>query len=164
MTDIRKIARPIVIAAMLVASIGMVGTAPVSEDLDATLVQIDLETVLAAGCTWACESCGEGKHRIVKAVWSNADSYHLEGCNNGGCHLHECDGARDRSSALQEASRLETAIAGSSRAEVAAFLAANQGRAVLNHERKALQLVGCDGRIVANYVSETSEALTALLQ
>ena len=158
MTTIRTLALLIAMPLWTVAT-------PAATEAPLALASFNLEVMLASGCVYYCDSlCDEGEHRIITAIYTNAESNHHETCNPGSCSMHECDptfAATGRNpDALLD---LEVAIKRSTPAELAAFVKANPARIRLNHERAALQLVGCNDAIVASYSSETIPALEALL-
>lgn len=129
-----------------------------------------VHSVHGASVSLGCDKCADwGNNHIFEGVGANFDCDKLNSCHNnmqtGWCsqyHLN-CQ-AEDEASLLHEnqpvtTARLAEIAASSDGATVATFLTDNADRVQYNADRQVLQLIGCGGKIYAQYpVSETVAA------
>jgi hypothetical protein len=112
---------------------------------------LDVPFASATGCTYLCRVCPGPKgdrHDIVVATTSNAQSSHLETCNEGNCAAHACDVDQMPAGGLgalwfevreeRDAGRLRE------------LLREHAAVALYNPERDAVQVRGCSGSVLAS--------------
>ncbi len=121
--------------------------------------------VPAMGC-YDCNICGfwRNKHRVDgnPPPGGGYEAAHVESCNKDGtCADHKKRGVMAMAETFDE-------ITQAVRRAESEVLAAVAGRhpewMQINHDRQALQLVGCEGSIVASYPVASLPALAGLLQ
>ena len=111
------------------------------------------------GCTYYCQSCGDGFHKIIVAVASNAASYHLETCNEGECAWHGCDVDNVLVSTMSE---MWFAARDEDDERLRELLTEHREIAYLNAARQAVQIKGCNGDVLASI--PLSDEQVALLE
>lgn len=123
----------------------------------------ELESVLPQAC-FGCSSCGKRGHRHPDQPlpFGGRWAYHPHPClQGGGCEVHPQCGMGDQ--AMGAVADLIDSLRDSTPTQLALVLERYSHLVQVNEARRALQLIGCDNRIVASYSSETIPALEALL-
>lgn len=132
---------------LMVSAFTIAATAPAMSSTRAggvSLVELLPEELLTE-CAYVCESCGSkhSSHRADQEV-PNAAAQHDEFCEPGPCGAHLCGGVT--LVPFEEALRAATV------AQVRDLLDASEGQhIVLNEKRSAVQVVGCNGLVIASY-------------
>ena len=121
--------------------------------------------VPVTGC-YDCNICGfwRNKHRVDgnPPPSGGYEAAHVEGCNGDGtCADHETCGMTQMAEALGEITR---AVRWAESEVLAAVVDRHPEWMRINRDRQALQLVGCEGSIVASYPATSLPALAGLLQ
>lgn len=121
----------------------------------------ELERVLPQAC-FSCSSCGKNahKHGNQPLPTGGREAYHPHPClEGGGCDFHpEC-----KEKTMAAAADLIDSLKDSTPTQLASLVERYPHIVQVNRARRALQLIGCNERIVASYSSETIPALEALL-
>lgn len=123
----------------------------------------ELERVLPQTCL-SCSSCGKRGHMHPQQPppFGGYLAFHPHPCLDGiGCGAHPSCGMGDL--AMGAAADLIDALRDSTPTQLALLVERYSHMVRVNEARRALQLIGCDNRIVASYSSETIPALEALL-
>ncbi len=129
----------------------------------ASMDAAELERVLAQAC-FSCSSCGRRGHVHGEQPlpFGGRWAYHPHPClQGGGCGVHPQCGTGDL--AMGTAADLIDSLRDSTPTQLASLVESYSHMVQVNEKRRALQLVGCDNRIVASYSSETIPALESLL-
>lgn len=121
--------------------------------------------VPAVGC-YDCNICGfwRNKHRVDgnPPPSGGYEASHVESCNKDGtCADHKECGTVQMAAALGEITR---AVRRAESDVLAAVVGRHPEWMRINHDRQALQLVGCEGAIVASYPVTSLPTLAGLLQ
>ncbi len=120
----------------------------------------ELERVLPQAC-FSCSSCGKNghKHGDRPLPTGGRQAFHPHPClEGGGCDFHpEC------TVTMAAAADLIDSLRDSTPTQLASLVERYSHMVQVNRARRALQLIGCNERIVASYSSETIPALEALL-
>jgi len=123
----------------------------------------ELERVLPQGC-FSCSPCGKNahKHGDRPLPTGGREAYHPHPClKGGGCDVHPECGTSEL--AMAAAAELIDSLKDSTPTQLASLVERYSHMVQVNRARRALQLIGCNERIVASYSSETIPALEALL-
>lgn len=138
-------------------------TRTVESSLDRLLS--DWERLPAMGC-YQCSICGwrNHKHRLHgnPPPAGGVMGAHMESCNGDGtCSDHSaCMGG----SAILAVARTVRSSGSLTPVELATALRRHPGKIRANNNRKALQLIGCDGNIVASFPFASVPALHVAIQ
>ncbi len=140
------------------------GEDPAVSYLDALLSEWS-RAVPAMGC-YDCNICGfwRNKHRVDgnPPPGGGFEAAHVESCNKDGtCADHKKCGAVEMAETLGE---ITQAVRWAESEVLVAVVGRHPEWMRINHDRQALQLVGCEGSIVASYPVATLPALAGLLQ
>lgn len=123
----------------------------------------ELERVLPQAC-FSCSSCGKNahKHGDRPLPTGGREAYHPHPClKGGGCDVRPECGTSEL--AMAAAVELIDSMRDSTPTQLASLVERYSHMVQVNRARRALQLIGCNERIVASYSSETIPALEALL-
>ena len=122
----------------------------------------ELERVLPQMCL-SCTRCGQNGHRHGERPLPVGGrlAFHPHPCLiGGGCDVHPDCGVGVQAVAAAD---LINSLMESTPAQLASLVESYPHMVEVNETRRALQLIGCNNRIVASYSSETIPALEALL-
>ena len=123
----------------------------------------ELEGVLPQGC-FSCSPCGKKGHKHGNQPLPTGGrwAYHPHPClEGGGCDFHPECGTSEL--AMGAAADLIDSLKDSTPTQLASLVERYPHMVQVNRARRALQLIGCNEKIVASYPSETIPALEALL-
>ena len=123
----------------------------------------ELERVLPQAC-FSCRSCGKNSHEHGNNPLPSGGrlAFHPHECLAGGsCDLHPECGIGEQ--AMASAADLIDSLKESTPSQLASLVERYPHMVQVNEARRALQLIGCNKRIVASYSSKTIPALEALL-
>ena len=118
------------------------------------------------GC-YTCSACGTDNkdHELFghPPPTGGKEAAHTEECQTGSCSDHG-DCGPGMAAANEAMWRVTRAAFEATPSELASVLDRHPSRIHVNHERAALQLIGCGGVIVASYPAASLPSLQALLQ
>ncbi len=138
-------------------------SSPADTPVEPAAFAAELERVLPQACL-SCSPCGKNAHRHGEQPPPTGGrlAYHPHPClDGGGCEWHPSCGLGDQ--AMAAAADLINSLRESTQAQLSSLVERYPQMIQINEDRRALQLIGCNNRIVASYSSDTIPALEALL-
>lgn len=132
----------------VVAAVTMATTANVQPPAD-TVSQLTSLLPSLGGCEYVCDTCAINKHTISAAGILDpfAESAHEEWCQPSLCPAgHECGGG-----GVSWVAPFERIYYAAETTEIREFVEQNADRVILNEDRNAVQILGCNGQVLASY-------------